>query len=194
MSCRRRLKTCWPNAKWREVSWRAGTKGRLKARFAALRVRIADGPPQRIWDKGQQHLPGDEAWLIGEHRTSGEKKYYLANLPARHGPARPGGHDQGAMGLRAGPSAIERGTRPRSLRGTIVGRPSSSCAHDNDRLRLPPASPPHQRAGGKKRINGPPPQPSLPAVRHAIISLFIRSPPRRCPHCRTWIETLPQPE
>jgi SRSO17 transposase len=70
------------NAKWREVSWRAGTKGRLKARFAALRVRIADGPPQRIWDKGQQHLPGDEAWLIGEHRTSGEKKYYLANLPA----------------------------------------------------------------------------------------------------------------
>ena len=70
------------NAKWREVSWRAGTKGRFKARFAALRVRIADGPPQRIWDKGQQHLPGDEAWLIGEHRTSGEKKYYLANLPA----------------------------------------------------------------------------------------------------------------
>ena len=44
-------------------------------------VRIADGPPQRIRDKGQQHLPGDEAWLIGEHRASGEKKYYLANLP-----------------------------------------------------------------------------------------------------------------
>src|SRR5499433_4225413 len=69
-------------AKWRTVSWRSGTKGRLKARFAAVRVRTADGPPQRIWDKGQQHLPGDEAWLIGEHRTSGEKKYYLANLPA----------------------------------------------------------------------------------------------------------------
>jgi hypothetical protein len=29
-----------------------------------------------------QHLPGDEAWLIGEQRASGEKKYYLANLPA----------------------------------------------------------------------------------------------------------------
>ena len=38
--------------------------------------------PQRIWDKGRQHLPGDEAWLIGEHRISGEKKYYLTNLPA----------------------------------------------------------------------------------------------------------------
>ena len=46
-------------------------------------MRVADGPPQRIRDKGQQHLPGDEAWLIGEHRMSGEKKYYLANLPAR---------------------------------------------------------------------------------------------------------------
>jgi SRSO17 transposase len=70
------------DAKWKNVSWRSGTKGRLKARFAAVRVRTADGPPQRIWDKGQQHLPGDEAWLIGEHRVSGEKKYYLANLPA----------------------------------------------------------------------------------------------------------------
>jgi SRSO17 transposase len=69
-------------AKWQTVSWRTGTKGKLKARFAAVRVRTADGPPQRIRDKGQQHLPGDEAWLIGEHRSSGEKKYYLANLPA----------------------------------------------------------------------------------------------------------------
>jgi hypothetical protein len=70
------------DAKWRNVSWRNGTKGRLKARFAAVRVRIADGPPQRIMDKGQQHLPGEEAWLIGEHRASGEKKCYLANLLA----------------------------------------------------------------------------------------------------------------
>ena len=70
------------HAKWQNISWRIGTKGKLKARFAAVRVRIADGPAQRIRDKGQQHLPGDEAWLIGEHRMSGEKKYYLANLPA----------------------------------------------------------------------------------------------------------------
>jgi len=69
-------------ARWQTISWRTGTKGKLKARFAAVRVRVADGPPQRIRDKGQQHLPGEEAWLIGEHRMSGEKKYYLANLPA----------------------------------------------------------------------------------------------------------------
>ena len=69
------------DAKWRTITWRTGTKGKLKARFAAVRVRTADGPPQRIRNKGQQHLPGEEAWLIGEQRASGEKKYYLANLP-----------------------------------------------------------------------------------------------------------------
>ena len=67
---------------WRKISWRRGTKGRLTARFAALRVRVADGPPQRIGAMGAQHLPGEEAWLIGEHRSTGERKYYLSNLPA----------------------------------------------------------------------------------------------------------------
>jgi SRSO17 transposase len=31
--------------------------------------------------KDGRHLPGDEVWLVGEHRSSGERKYYLANLP-----------------------------------------------------------------------------------------------------------------
>jgi len=46
------------HVKWHTISWRTGTKGKLKARFAAVRVRVADGPPQRIRDKGQQHLLG----------------------------------------------------------------------------------------------------------------------------------------
>ena len=29
-----------------------------------------------------QHLPGEEAWLVGEHRATGERKYHLSNLPA----------------------------------------------------------------------------------------------------------------
>jgi SRSO17 transposase len=69
-------------AAWRTVTWRRGTKGRLSARFAAVRVRVADGPTQRIRDMGNQHMPGDEAWLIGERRATGERKYYLSNLPA----------------------------------------------------------------------------------------------------------------
>mgnify|MGYP001766685433 CR=1 FL=1 len=74
--------TVLETAKWQTVSWRRGTKGRLRARFAALRVRVADGPPQRIHDMGAQHLPGEEVWLVGEHRSTGERKYYLSNLSA----------------------------------------------------------------------------------------------------------------
>ena len=65
-------------AAWRRISWRLGTKGPLAAEFAALRVRPAEGAQLRNgW-----HLPGDEVWLVGEHRASGERKYYLSNLPA----------------------------------------------------------------------------------------------------------------
>jgi SRSO17 transposase len=65
-------------AAWRRISWRLGTKGPLAAEFAALRVRPAEGARLR----NGQHLPGDEVWLVGEHRASGERKYYLSNLPA----------------------------------------------------------------------------------------------------------------
>ena len=174
------------NAQWKNVSWRSGTKGRLKARFAAVRVRTADGPPQRIWDKGQQHLPGDEAWLIGEQRLSGEKKYYLADLPAE-------------MDLR-------------NLAATIKARWICEQAHQQLKEELgldhfegrswqglhrhvlmtmiAYAFLQHRRltkVRRGKRINGPPPQPTLPAVRHAIVRLIIQPNPRRCPHCRTWL-------
>lgn len=69
------------SVRWCKLSWRRGVKGPLAARFAAIRVRVADGPPQRIGSMGAQHLPGQEVWLVGEHRSSGERKYYLANLP-----------------------------------------------------------------------------------------------------------------
>src|ERR1019366_671867 len=80
--------------------------------------------------------------------------------------------------------ATERGTRSRSLRGTILARTPSSCAHDHDRLRVPPASSPRTSGAEKKRINGPPPQPTLPAVRHAIVELILQPPPQRCPYCK----------
>ena len=69
-------------ASWRKVSWRRGAKGRLAARFAAVRVWTADGPTQRIGTMGNQHLPGEQVWLIGEHRSSGEREYYLSNVAA----------------------------------------------------------------------------------------------------------------
>lgn len=64
--------------KWRHVAWRHGTRGKLTARFAMCRVRVGDGP---TWGNNR-HLPGAEVWLVGEWRSSGERKYYLSNLPA----------------------------------------------------------------------------------------------------------------
>ncbi len=62
---------------WRRITWRRGTKGALAARFAVTRVRVGDGPTFA----NNRHLPGEEAWLVGEWRNSGERKYYLSNLP-----------------------------------------------------------------------------------------------------------------
>jgi SRSO17 transposase len=64
---------------WRRVTWRHGTKGPLAARFAAVRVRVGDGATFG----NNRHLPGEEVWLVGEWRSSGERKYYLSNLPPR---------------------------------------------------------------------------------------------------------------
>src|SRR3954470_5563904 len=65
-------------AAWRRIAWRRGTKGPLAAEFAAVRVRPAEGEQLRNgW-----HLPGEEVWLVGERRASGERKYYLSNLAA----------------------------------------------------------------------------------------------------------------
>lgn len=68
--------------KWRKVSWRRGTKGRLTCLFAARRVRVADGHKHRTLDNRMQCMPGDEVWLVGERRPTGEQKYYVSNLPA----------------------------------------------------------------------------------------------------------------
>jgi SRSO17 transposase len=74
--------TMLASAPWRAITWRRGTKGPLRADFAAVRVRVADGPEVRIGRRAGQHLPGEEVWLVGERRSSGEQKYYLSNLPA----------------------------------------------------------------------------------------------------------------
>src|SRR5882672_3183713 len=79
----------------------------------------------------------------------------LSRQPARSDrPAHVSRHHQGAMDLRTGPSAVERGTRALSLRGTILARPSSSRTHDNDRLRVPPASPTRTSGAEKKESPG----------------------------------------
>jgi SRSO17 transposase len=62
---------------FRAVKWRDGTKGALRARFAACRVRLTDGP-KTAHGKG---LPGREVWLVCEQRSD-ERRYYVTNHPA----------------------------------------------------------------------------------------------------------------
>ena len=85
--------------KWQKVSWRRGTKGRLSCLFAARRVRVADGHKHRMLDNRMQCMPGDEVWLVGERRSTGEQKYYVSNLPPDVTIKTLAGYDQGQVGL-----------------------------------------------------------------------------------------------
>jgi SRSO17 transposase len=170
-------------AKWQRVSWRRGTKGRLTCLFAARRVCVADGHKHRMLDDRMQCMPGDEVWLVGERRSTGEQKYYVSNLPAD--------------------------TSLKMLAATIKARWICEQAHQQlkeelglDHFEGRSWTGLHRHAlmtmiayaflqsrrlkaaGRKKRVGGPPPQPSMPAIRQAILDLFARPPPMQCPHCK----------
>ncbi len=147
-------------ATWPEISWRSGTKGKLQARFAAVRVRVADGPAQQIRDKPAQHLPGEAVWLVGERRSSGETKYYLANLPVDTELRRLAAVTKARWVCEQAhqPMKEELGphgepVEPRSLRGPLVDRAAPARAADDDGVRLLAAPPARTepRAGEKPR-------------------------------------------
>lgn len=72
-----------PAKAWRTITWREGTKGALRSRFARLRIRIA----RRDFTRTQ---PWPEEWLLIEW-PKGEKeptKYWLSTLPETIGFAR----------------------------------------------------------------------------------------------------------
>jgi hypothetical protein len=93
---------------------------------------------------------------VADRRASplGREEVLPRQSASQDGSAHVSRHDQSAMDLRTGTSAVERGTRARSLRRTILARPSSSRTHDNDRLRVPPASPTRTSGAEKKESTG----------------------------------------
>ena len=115
ISSPRPLTTFLPPQSGDASDWRKGTKGPFAASFAAVRVRIADGPPQRIREIGMRHMPGEEAWLVGERRASGERKYYLSSLP---------------------PDANLRRSPPRSRRDGSASKPTSSSRKNSASITL----------------------------------------------------------
>ncbi len=167
---------------WRSVSWRWGTKGRLTARFAAVRVRVADGPTQRLRDMGGQHLPGEDVRLVGEHRSTGERKYYLSNLPADASIKTLAGAIRARWICEQAHQQLKEELgldhfEGRSWTGLHRHALMTMIAYAFLQSRRLTA------AGRKKRVGGPPPQPTMPAVRQAILNICARPPPTRCPHC-----------
>jgi SRSO17 transposase len=77
-SAPRKVRAVMHRLPWRSLCWRHGTKGPLTAQFAAVRVRVGDGPAlENGWK-----VPGEEVWLVGERRADGREHFYLTNLPA----------------------------------------------------------------------------------------------------------------
>ena len=176
--------------RWRRVVWRRGTKGPLGARFAAMRVRVADGP----LSADNTRLPGDEVWLIGEWRDSGERKYYLSNLAKRTSLRRLAG----AVKARWSCEQVHQQLKQELGLGDFEGRSWTGLHRHALMSCIAFAYLQHRRLraagrGKKADPNGPPPQPSLPEIRRAIIARLFASPsiPFRCPHCHRRIAQHP---
>ena len=168
---------------WRRINWRRGTKGRLTCLFAARRVRVADGHKHRMADDRMQCMPGDEVWLVGERRSTGEQKYYVSNLPADVSLRTLAATIKARWVCEQAHQQMKEELGLDHFEGRILVRAAPTRLDDHDRLCLPSVPPPQGRGSEKEKIGGPPPQPSLPAIRQAILDLFVRHPPSKCPHC-----------
>lgn len=140
--------------RWRMIRWRRGTKGVLKAVFTARRVRVADGPAVRLHGRNNQHMPGEEVWLVGERRASGERKYYLSNLPADTPLRRLAATIKARWVCEQGHQQLKGRAWARSLRGSVLDGPAPTRADDAGRIRLPAAPAPRSREAGKKESPG----------------------------------------
>jgi SRSO17 transposase len=123
-----------------------------------LSARFADGSPQRIHDMGAQHLPGDTPikQLAGAIKARWVCEQVHQQLKEE-------------LGLDHFEGRSWKGLHRHALMSMIA----FAFLHS---LRL-------KQAKGGKRIAGPPPQPGLPKIRHAIIDRLARPPHRPCPHC-----------
>ena len=173
-------------ARWRRMVWRRGKKGALAARFVALRIRVGDGPITRP----SRNLPGHAVWLAGEWRGNGQRKCHLSSLPADAPLRDPAAaikarwvceqaHQQlkQELGLGHSEGRSWTGLRRHALMACIafayLQHPRFEAVHSRGKRRKPLTA------------GGPPPQPSLPAVRRADMArLFARLAGQvRCPHC-----------
>ena len=167
-----------PDAAFRTLSWRTGTKGPLRAAFSARRVRVADGPEAA----GAQHPPGEERWLVCEHRTTGKRKFHLASHPPD------ASLEQLVAAIKARWSCEQAHQQLKEeLRlDHYEGRSWLGLHHHALLCQMAMAFLQSLRVGGKRwgrrkgALAGPPPRPTLPELRRAVIAALL-SHLTRCP-------------
>src|SRR3981081_1279171 len=143
---------------WSKITHTTSRRSRheRKAQSSLCRHPCAHRRRTTTANQGQGPATSARGGSLAHRRTQGVgREEILSRQPAgKDRPAHLGGYHQGAMDLRTGSPTAEGRTRSRSLRGTILARPSPPCAHDDDRVRLPPASPPCNCKAGKKESTG----------------------------------------
>lgn len=119
---------------------------------------------------------------MGEHRSNGERKYYLSNLPADT----PIKEVAGAIKARWICEQAHQQLKEELGLDHFEGRSWTGLHRHALMTMMAYAFLQNRRlaqAGRKKRVLGLPPQPSLPAVRQAILDRLSRSLPPNCPRC-----------
>jgi hypothetical protein len=127
-----------------------------------------------------------EGWLVGERRSTGEQKYYVSNLPADATVKTLAATIKAKWVCEQADQQLKEELGLDHFEGRHALMTTIAYAFLQSR-RL-------KAAGRKKRISGPLPQPSMPAIRQAILDLFARPPPGRCPHCDILLADIAEPK
>ena len=151
---------------------------RGRARAGGRWARGASAGADRPASARRRGLAGGRAPLVGRAQV-------LPVQPAaRHSTEAAGLSHQGALGVRAGASATQGRARARSLRGPLLAGLHRHALMTLiaylflQHLRLQAAK------GEKKKTGGPPPQPTLPAIRRMLLDHMAHAMRLRCPICR----------
>jgi len=149
---------------------KGGTPERALCRHARTHCRRPAATHRRL---GRAAHAREEAWLVGEHRFSGERKYYLSNLPADTPIRDIAGASKARWICEQAHQQLKEELGLDHFEGqSWTGLHRHALTMMNAYAFLEPRR--LAQAGEGKRIAGPPPQPSLPAVRQAILDRLSR--------------------
>ncbi len=127
---------------------------------------------ERIGHLGLQRLSVEEVWLVGEHRSTGERKYYLSNPPSDTPPKRLAG----AIKARWLCELAHQQLKEELGLDYFEGR-SWHGLHRHALMSMTAFAFPQARrlgAEGRKKCPSPPPQPTLPS--HQVNHFYPAQP------------------